>query len=70
MKKTTFILLLTLLLFPLFSEGQCAMCRAVLESGDEQEVAKGINNGIIYLMAVPYILVALLAYILYKKFKN
>ena len=69
MKKSAFILFI-LLLVPLFSEAQCAMCRAVLESGDEQEVAKGINNGIVYLMAIPYILVGTLAYIIYKKLRN
>lgn len=69
MKKSALILFI-LLLMPLSSEAQCAMCRAVLESGDEQEVAKGINNGIIYLMAIPYILVGTLGYIIYKKLKN
>ena len=70
MKKSVFIVLFPLLLTPLFSEAQCAMCRAVLESGDQQEVARGINNGIVYLMAIPYILVGALGYIIYKKFKN
>jgi hypothetical protein len=32
------------------------MCRAVLESEEGQQTAKGINNGIVYLMAIPYIL--------------
>ena len=27
---------------------QCSMCRAVLESEEGQQTAKGINNGIIY----------------------
>ena len=56
MKKT---ILLTLALFLLGSvdvEAQCAMCRAVLESEEGQQTAKGINNGIVYLMAIPYIL--------------
>ena len=48
---------LLFLFFSLFFLGevsaQCSMCRAVLESGDAQETAKGINNGIIYLMAIP-----------------
>jgi hypothetical protein len=35
------------------------MCRAVLLSEEGQEAAKGINNGILYLMAIPYILVGL-----------
>ena len=56
MKKT---ILLTLALFLIGSvdvEAQCAMCRAVLESEEGQQTAKGINNGIVYLMAIPYIL--------------
>lgn len=46
------------------------MCRAVLESEADQSTAEGINNGIVYLMAIPYILVGGLAYIIYRKFKN
>ena len=46
------------------------MCRAVLESGDDQAAAEGINDGIIFLMAIPYILVALFGFILYKKFNK
>jgi len=45
---------------------QCAMCRAVLESEGDTGMAKGINNGITYLMAIPYILVALVAYGVYR----
>jgi hypothetical protein len=46
-----------ILIFPV--EAQCSMCRAVLLSEEGQEAAKGINNGILYLMAIPYILVGL-----------
>ena len=49
---------------------QCSMCRAVLESGDAQQTAKGINNGIIYLMAIPYVLVAFVAYQIFKLYKK
>jgi hypothetical protein len=38
------------------------MCRAVLQSEESQETAKGINNGILYLMAIPYLLVALVGW--------
>lgn len=41
---------------------QCSMCRAVLESEEGQETAKGINNGILYLMAIPYLLVGLVGW--------
>ncbi len=55
---------------PIDSEAQCAMCRAVLESGGNDGVAEGINNGIVYLMAIPYILVAGLFYFVYRKLRN
>lgn len=44
------------------------MCRAVLESGEDQSVAEGINDGIMFLMAVPYILVAVIGYYMYWKY--
>ena len=50
------------------SSAQCAMCRAVLETNEDQGIAKGINDGIVYLMAIPYLLVALVGFIIYKKF--
>jgi len=44
-------------------EAQCAMCRAVLESEVGQSTAKGINNGILYLMVIPYLLIGGLSFI-------
>ncbi|WP_348772819.1 hypothetical protein [Aquimarina sp. MMG016] len=52
------------------AEAQCAMCRAVLESEEGQETAKGINNGIKYLMIIPYILVGTVGYFIYKENKK
>jgi hypothetical protein len=49
---------------------QCSMCRAVLESEEGQQTAKGINDGIIYLMAIPYILVALASWRIYKIYRK
>ena len=49
---------------------QCAMCRAVLESNGDNAVAEGINNGIVYLMAIPYILVGVLIFIVYRKMRS
>jgi hypothetical protein len=45
------------------------MCRAVLESGENTAVAEGINDGIVYLMAVPYLLIGALFYFIYRKMK-
>lgn len=52
------------------SYGQCSMCRAVLQSGEAQETAKGINNGILYLMALPYILVGLVGWKVFQILKK
>ena len=46
------------------------MCRAVLESEQGQSTAKGINNGILYLMAIPYFLVGLAGWKIYKILKK
>lgn len=70
MKRFITILLVLLLLLPETAEAQCAMCRAVLESEDNVAAAEGINNGIMYLMAIPYVLVGVLFYFVYKKMKN
>lgn len=62
MKKHYFVLaiILLLVLLPNITEAQCAMCKASVESsqGQKNSVAGGINQGILYLMAVPYLLLA------------
>ena len=68
--KNKFILLIFSVFFFLTTNAQCAMCRAVLESGEDQSAAEGINDGIMFLMAVPYILVAALGYIIYRKYSK
>ena len=59
-----------MLLLQVNTSAQCAMCRAVLESEVGQETAKGVNNGIIYLMLIPYILIGGLAFFLYRYLKG
>ena len=51
--------------------GQCVMCKAVAEdSADDGGLGAGLNRGILYLMAVPYILLSALFFVIYKKRKN
>jgi len=67
-KKIT--ILFAIVLFAIQAKAQCAMCRAVLESGEDQSAAEGINDGIMFLMVVPYILVATIGYIVYKTYSK
>ena len=46
------------------------MCRAVLESEDGLSTAKGVNDGIVYLMIIPYVLIAGIGIAIYMKFSN
>jgi heme/copper-type cytochrome/quinol oxidase subunit 2 len=69
-RKIAILVLFFLILFPEMVEAQCAMCRAALESEADNSQAEGINNGIVYLMAIPYILVAGLFFFIYRKLKN
>jgi len=52
---------------------QCAMCRATLEnnvSNGEVGIAAGLNMGILYLFAMPYLVVSFIAYMWYRKSKE
>lgn len=69
MKRNIILFLFSFFVF-LKTNAQCAMCRAVLESEEGQETAKGINDGIVYLMAIPYILVGGIGYLIYRKFNK
>jgi len=69
MKRKIFFFLFSFLFF-LQSNAQCAMCRAVLESEEGQGLAKGVNNGIVYLMVIPYILIGGLGYYIYRKLRS
>ena len=52
-----------------FTKAQCAMCKAVVESGNASE-AEGLNSGILYLMIFPYLLVGALFYFIVKNRRN
>ena len=70
MKKVKlYALFLVMLLMSIESFAQCAMCRATLEnnvSNGNIGIAAGINFGILYLLAMPYLIVMVLGYFWYK----
>ena len=63
------LLVIFFLILSNISNAQCAMCKAVVESGDLSE-AEGLNTGILYLMVFPYILVGTLLYFIIKNRKK
>ena len=52
------------------SYSQCAMCKAVVESNlnSGSKIGSGLNDGILYLMSVPYL--AMLFFGLFWYYKN
>lgn len=68
MKKVIFLIVLLFIITNV--DAQCAMCRAVLESDADGSAAKGINNGILYLMVFPYLLIGGIGYFIYKSRKK
>ncbi|MGN6249462.1 MAG: hypothetical protein ACTHNG_14005 [Ginsengibacter sp.] len=63
MKKILFILSLTIVfsLAAFQTEAQCSICtKTVMQLGDKP--AKGFNDGILYLMTIPYLVVGAVGY--------
>ena len=59
--------LLALLALADVTLGQCVMCKAVAEdSASAGAVGRGINQGILYIMSVPYVLLGIFGYFVYK----
>ena len=56
--------------FSFSSYAQCAMCRAALGGEDNKVKAEAINDGIVYLMVIPYILVGAIGYYVYRMKKK
>lgn len=68
--KKLILLSIVLIAFTLQGEAQCAMCRAVLESDTDGGMAQGVNNGIVYLMIFPYLLVGGVVFAVYRMLKK
>lgn len=66
----TIFLLLASCFFSLSSNAQCAMCRAALEGEGNAAKAEAVNDGIVYLMLIPYILVALIGFAVYRIYRK
>lgn len=73
MKKLLVLTLFSFLsLASIDTNAQCAMCRRVAESSTEakdNKVGRGLNAGILYLLAIPYVLGGVGAFMWYKNKK-
>lgn len=50
---------------------QCAMCKATLENQEEgNSIGGSINEGILFLMPIPYILLSIVGGVFYYRYKK
>ena len=70
MKQKVFFLLVCLVLLNIDCFSQCAMCKAVVETNFDAGDTKGagLNDGILFLMSIPYI--AMLTFSLFYFFQK
>lgn len=62
--------LVCFLFFQISANAQCAMCRAALTSEGNAVKAQAVNDGIVYLMVIPYLLVGGIGYYIYRMRKK
>lgn len=59
-KYTPTLIVVLFVLFAANGEAQCAMCKQAAETSlknDPTSLARSLNSGILYLMAVPYLMI-------------
>ncbi|QPH38519.1 hypothetical protein [Pedobacter endophyticus] len=73
-KKIGFILFAFVLTFAvsLQASAQCAMCSINAEQGvkNGNTVSEGLNTGVLYLLAVPYLMALVVGVVWYKKYRK
>jgi len=76
-KKITKFLSILVLIFMMgtakMAHAQCAQCVATVESNRQagnEGLAKGLNNGILYLLCMPYAAIAIVGFVWYRKFRK
>ncbi|WP_423191589.1 hypothetical protein [Cecembia calidifontis] len=72
-KRILLTLLIALLSNVSLIYAQCAMCRATVEnnvSNGETTIGAGLNAGILYLFAMPYLIAAVIGFLWYRAAKK
>mgnify|MGYP001550455200 CR=1 FL=1 len=73
MKRLLVVIVFSMMIFSAAEvNAQCAMCTTAVESNNKSGAltTKGLNNGIIYLLAAPYVAAAAIGFIWYKKYRR
>ncbi|MBY0543849.1 MAG: hypothetical protein K2P75_10630 [Sphingobacteriaceae bacterium] len=75
MKKAViylFIIILSVSFTPVVAKAQCSMCTINAEQGTQNgnTQGKGLNSGIIYLLAIPYLLITGMGIIWYRTYRK
>ncbi len=75
MKKFFAVIVLAFIMVTLVSNitfAQCPMCKASVEANQKEggKTGNGLNSGIMYLLAAPYLAVAGVGFLWYKKYRK
>ena len=73
MKFKFLVLVVASFLIRFGAQAQCAMCRASVEnnvSNGETSIGAGLNNGILYLVVMPYLMAGVIGYLWYRASKK
>jgi len=69
-KKAYYLFSIFFLVFSIEGFSQCAMCRAALETEETGMQAGAVNDGIVYLMAFPYLLLLVGGIVIFRIMKG
>jgi len=65
-----YVYILFSIFFSLTANAQCAMCRAALAGDSNTKKAEAVNDGIVYLMVIPYLLVGIIGVLIYRMYQS
>jgi uncharacterized membrane protein YqgA involved in biofilm formation len=68
--STKYFYVLFSMFFSLAAHAQCAMCRAALAGDSNTKKAEAVNDGIVYLMVIPYLLVGIIGVLIYRMYQS
>ncbi|MDR6764185.1 heme/copper-type cytochrome/quinol oxidase subunit 2 [Flavobacterium sp. 2755] len=69
-KFQSFIFGICIFLIEISANAQCAMCRAALAGDSNIKKAEAVNDGIVFLMIIPYLLVVIIGFLIYKMYRS